>query len=47
VRLFNVGDNEHVVGAAKIDESDEDEAEISSESGTEGEAAVIVTPIEE
>ena len=24
VRLFNVGDNEHVVGAAKIDESDED-----------------------
>jgi DNA gyrase subunit A len=47
VRLFNVGDNEHVVGAAKIDESDEDDAEISSESGTEGEAAVIVTPIEE
>jgi DNA gyrase subunit A len=25
VRLFNVGDNEHVVGAAKIDENDEDE----------------------
>ncbi len=24
VRLFNVGDNEHVVGAAKIDESDEE-----------------------
>jgi hypothetical protein len=23
--LFNVGDNEHVVGAAKIDESDEAE----------------------
>jgi DNA gyrase subunit A len=47
VRLFNVGDNEHVVGAAKIDESDEDDAEISNENGTEGEAAVIVTPIEE
>ena len=27
VRLFNVGDDEHVVGAAKIDESDEGEAE--------------------
>ena len=27
VRLFNVADNEHVVGAAKIDESDEDEGE--------------------
>jgi DNA gyrase subunit A len=25
VRLFNVGDDEHVVGAAKIDESDEEE----------------------
>jgi DNA gyrase subunit A len=47
VRLFNVGDNEHVVGAAKIDESDEDDAEISNENGTEGEAAGIDTPIEE
>jgi DNA gyrase subunit A len=47
VRLFNVGDNEHVVGAAKIDESDEDEAEISSESGIEGEAATTDTPIAE
>jgi len=27
VRLFNVADNEHVVGAAKIDESDEEEGE--------------------
>ena len=27
VRLFNVGDDEHVVGAAKIDESDEGETE--------------------
>ncbi len=27
VRLFNVGDNEHVVGAAKIDESDEDDGD--------------------
>ena len=27
VRLFNVGDNEHVVGAAKIDESDEGDDE--------------------
>ena len=27
VRLFNVGDNEHVVGAAKIDESEEDSDE--------------------
>jgi DNA gyrase subunit A len=47
VRLFNVGDNEHVVGAAKIDESDEDEAEMSSESGIEGEAATTDTPIAE
>ncbi len=29
VRLFNVGDDEHVVGAAKIDESDEGEAAIA------------------
>ncbi len=28
VRLFNVGDNEHVVGAAKIDESDEDDGDV-------------------
>jgi DNA gyrase subunit A len=28
VRLFNVDENEHVVGAAKIDESDEEDAEI-------------------
>ncbi len=27
VRLFNVGDNEHVVGAAKIDENDEDDGD--------------------
>ena len=27
VRLFNVGDNEHVVGAAKIDESDDEVSE--------------------
>jgi len=27
VRLFNVADNEHVVGAAKIDESDEEDGE--------------------
>ena len=27
VRLFNVGENEHVVSAAKIDESDEEDAE--------------------
>jgi DNA gyrase subunit A len=47
VRLFNVGDNEQVVGAAKIDESDEDDAETSNESGTEGEAAVTDTPIAE
>ena len=33
VRLFNVGDNEHVVGAAKIDESDEgDVAELRQDS---------------
>ena len=47
VRLFNVDDNEHVVGAAKIDESDEDEAEISGESGIEGEAAATDTAIAE
>ena len=33
VRLFNVDDNEHVVGAAKIEESDE-------EGEAEGEASV-------
>jgi len=43
VRLFNVDENEHVVGAAKIDESDEDDAE----NGTEGEVAVTDTPIAE
>ena len=33
VRLFNVGDNEHVVGAAKIDESDEEDvAELRQDS---------------
>ena len=47
VRLFNVGDNEHVVGAAKIDESDEDDADISIESGVEGDGAVTDTPIAE
>ena len=29
VRLFNVDDNEHVVGAAKIEESDEDGDEVN------------------
>ncbi len=33
VRLFNVGDDEHVVGAAKIDESDEDGEEVVQEIG--------------
>ena len=33
VKLFNVGDNEHVVGAAKIDESDEEDvAELRQDS---------------
>jgi DNA gyrase subunit A len=30
VRLFNVGENEHVVGAAKIDESDEEDGDVAS-----------------
>ena len=33
VRLFNVADNETVVSAAKIEESDEGEAEVSAEGG--------------
>ena len=32
VRLFNVDDNEHVVGAAKIEEADEDGEDVSAES---------------
>ena len=40
VRLFNVGDDEHVVGAAKIDESDEgDDGEVNdavTSNGAEG-----------
>ena len=38
VRLFNVGDNEHVVGAAKINESDEEDA--GGEETAEGDVAV-------
>ena len=38
VRLFNVGDDEHVVGAAKINESDEEEA--GGEETAEGDVAV-------
>ncbi len=34
VRLFNVGEDEHVVGAAKIDESDEAEAELDQDGPT-------------
>ncbi len=34
VRLFNVDDNEHVVGAAKIEEADEDEVEVEGDEGT-------------
>ena len=34
VRLFNVGEDEHVVGAAKIDESDEDGDELADTSET-------------
>ncbi len=37
VRLFNVSDNEHVVSAAKIEESDDD-AETGEETGTAAEA---------
>jgi DNA gyrase subunit A len=47
VRLFNVDENEHVVGAAKIDESDEEDADASIESGVEGDGAVTDTPIAE
>jgi DNA gyrase subunit A len=39
VRLFNVGDNEHVVGAAKIDESD-DEADVAIDDTSEVTSAV-------
>ncbi len=39
VRLFNVGDNEHVVGAAKIDESD-DEADVAIDDTNEVASAV-------
>jgi DNA gyrase subunit A len=40
VRLFNVGDNEHVVGAAKIDESD-DEADGAIDDTNEVASAVV------
>ena len=30
VRLFNVADNEHVVSAAKIEASDEDEGDVTA-----------------
>ncbi len=38
VRVFNVGDDEHVVGAAKVDGSDEGEEAASSDetSGSSG-----------
>ena len=39
VRLFNVADDEHVVSAAKIEESDEEEAEIDGEAEGEAPAA--------
>jgi DNA gyrase subunit A len=43
VRLFNVGDNEHVVGAAKIDESDE--AEDADAGGPDSaEAISVISP---
>jgi hypothetical protein len=47
VRLFNVGDNEQVVGAAKINESDDDDADASIQSGAESEGAITDTPIAE
>jgi DNA gyrase subunit A len=31
VRLFNVADDEHVVGAARIDESDDEDSGVAAE----------------
>ncbi len=39
VRLFNVGDDEHVVGAAKIDESDEGDGDAEVENRTPDQTA--------
>ncbi len=45
VRLFDVANNEHVVSAALIEESDEEEAE--GEAAIEAETPVDETPVDE
>ncbi len=47
VRLFNVADNEHIVSAAKIEESDEDEAVADSESAAVAQDAAPSVPSED
>jgi DNA gyrase subunit A len=41
VRLFNVAENEHVVSAARIAESEEDEGDVEGEDAIEAETAAI------
>jgi len=42
VTIFKVGDNEHVVSVARIDESDEDELELEGDGETAPDDGAII-----